>query len=305
MNLREQRKHLLRRNKADVIFDCCNFLFLLLIFILIAYPLYFVVIASFSDPYLVEHGDVWLFPKGFTLMGYQKIFNEKRIWIGFRNSIIYTVLGVLVSLILTLPASYALSRDDLPGQKGLSFFCVFTMLFNGGLVATYYIVAHTLKLENTLAAMILPSAVSVYHLMIARTFMKTSIPAELREAAAIDGCDEAKFFFSVVLPLSKSLIATLVLMFGVLRWNSYVDALLYLTEASRFPLQTIIKELLLAADSLQQFDSGTSSNILNQQQIATLMRYSVILVCNIPIIIVYPLIQKFLVKGVLLGAVKE
>ncbi len=304
MKKRRRNHNAIRRTRADVVFDVFNTVLMLLVLICIAYPLYFVVLASVSDPYLVEAGEVWLWPKGINLIGYTKVLSDERVWTGLRNSAIYTLLGVAVSLAITLPASYALSRRDLPFVRGISFFCVFTMLFNGGLVATYYIVAHLLKLENTLAAMILPGAVSVYHLMMARTFMQTNIPIELREAAQMDGCGDTRFFLTIVLPMSTSLIATLVLMFSVVRWNSYVDALLYLTEARRFPLQTVIKEILLADDATQQFDSGTGSNIITQQQIVTLVKYSVVLICNIPVVVIYPLVQKYLVKGILVGAVK-
>lgn len=304
MKTAKKNPNAIKRTQADAVFDVFNTIFMIFVLVIIAYPLYFVVLASVSDPYLVEAGEVWLWPKGINLIGYKKVLGDARVWTGLRNSALYTVLGVAASLAITLPAAYALSRKDLPFVRGISFICVFTMLFNGGLVATYYMVAHLLKLENTLTAMILPSAVSVYHLMVARTFMQTNIPIELREAAQVDGCGETRFFLTVVLPLSTSLIATLVLMFSVIRWNSYVDALLYLTEARRFPLQTVIKEILLADDATQQFDSGTGSNIITQQQIVTLVKYSVILICNIPVVIIYPLVQKYLVKGILVGAVK-
>ena len=293
-----------KRMKADLTIDIIIYLCLFLILLIVAYPLYFIIIASFSDPYQTNLGEVWLYPKGFTLQGYEKVYNETRIWTGFKNSALYTVVGVCISLFLTLPAAYTLSRRELPGKRFLNFFCVFTMLFNGGLVSTYLIVSQTLHLENTFAAMVLPSAVSVYHLMVAKSFMQTNIPEELREAAAIDGCGEFRFFIQIAMPLCVSLISTLVLMFAIMRWNSYVDALLYLSDASRFPLQTVVKDFLMTMEGAQGFTSGQGSNIISETQMANLTKYVIIIICNLPLIIIYPLIQKFLVKGMLGGAIK-
>lgn len=290
------------RSRADIVFDVFNYSFLCIVFFIVAYPLYFIVIASVSNPSLVTLGEVWWFPKGFNLLGYARVFQEPRIWTGYRNSGTYTVLGVLVSLSLTLPAAYALSRRDLPGRRALTLFTVFTMLFNGGMISTFIIVTRTLQMENTLWAMILPTAMSTYHLIIARTFMESNIPMELHEAASIDGCSDFRFFFQMVLPLSGALIATLVLMFGVMRWNSFFDALLYLTQQKRFPLQVILRELLVQESMANDTSAGTTA--IAQRQMADLIKYSIIIVSNIPVIVAYPFIQRFLVKGVLIGAIK-
>lgn len=290
------------RSKEDKAFDIANTTLLVLILIIVAYPLYFVIIASFSDPLMTNSGKVWFIPRGITLKGYEKVFEESRIWQGFFNSVIYTVLGVIAALTATLPAAYTLSRKNFVGRKVFSFIYVFTMLFSGGMVSTYLIVTRTLGQENTIWAMILPQAVSAYYLIIARTFMESSVPEELRESAHIDGCSEFRFFFKIVLPLSIALIATLVLMFGVLRWNSYTDALLYLTEPDRFSLQVILRELLIQETMSQAMDDGASQ--VAKAQMADLLKFSIIIVSSIPLIMVYPFIQKYLIRGMLVGAIK-
>jgi len=294
--------NVITKTRGDRVFDFFNYLFLGTVFLCVAYPLYFIVIASVSNPALVSTGEVWLYPKGLNFLGFQRVFQESRVWLGYRNSSLYTVGGVLVSLSLTLPAAYSLSRRDLPGRSALTIFTIITMLFNGGMISTFIVVTKTLQLENTIWAMILPTAMSTYHLIIARTFMTSSIPTELHEAASIDGCNDFRFFFSMVLPLSGSLIATLVLMFGVMRWNSYFDALLYLTKQDRFPLQVFLRELLIQQSMANDTSSGADA--IAQRQMADLIKYGIIIVSNVPVIVAYPFIQKYLVKGVLVGSIK-
>mgnify|MGYP001405480405 CR=1 FL=1 len=274
---------------------------LLIVFLLVAYPLYFIIIASISDPSKVSLGEVWLIPKDITLSGYQLIFENEQIWTGYKNTIFYTVVGTFFNLLFTLPAAYALSRKDLIGRNLFMYIIVFTMFFSGGLIPTYLLV-QDLGLYNTFWAMVLPTAVSAWNLIIARTFFQTNIPKELEEAAEMDGCSDMQFFIRIVLPLSKAIIAVMGLFYAVSHWNEFFNALIYLKDQERFPLQLILRDILIQT----QFE-GQSSGIGAEQaaEQANLIRYGVIIVASVPVLILYPFIQKYFVKGVMLGAIKD
>ncbi|WP_342042406.1 carbohydrate ABC transporter permease [Bacillus sp. OTU2372] len=290
------------KSKEDKIFDTINFIFLTLICLAVLYPLYFVVIASISNPDLVYNGSVWLLPKEITFEGYKRIFSDPKIWLGYKNTIIYTVLGTAVQLSLTLMAAYALSRKDLYGKSFFMLMILFTMFFSGGLIPTYLVVKD-LGMLNTMWAMIIPKAIAVWNLIVARSFFESSIPNELLEAGKIDGCSNTRFFLKIVLPLSKPIIAVMVLFYAVGNWNSYFDALIYLNDESLYPLQLILRNILIQNQLSVQMLSDLD-NLAAQQHVGEIIKYGVIIVAAIPLLIVYPFVQKYFVKGVLIGGVK-
>ncbi|WP_413467525.1 carbohydrate ABC transporter permease [Metabacillus niabensis] len=286
-----------------MIFDLFIYVICAIVFLIIAYPLYFVVIASVSDSTLVSTGKVLLFPKGFSLFGYQEIFQDARIWIGYKNTMIYSLLGTFVNLLLTLPAAYVLSRKEFRARRILMFFFVFTMFFNGGLIPTYLLMKD-LQLIDTMWVFIIPFSVNVFNLIITRTFFETNIPNELYEAASIDGCNHFTFFLKVVMPLSKAVVSVIGLYYLVWHWNDFFTGLIYIRDYSLQPLQIVLRDILL---SNQVFAEGAGSGGAAggyAQRYADQIKYGVIIISTLPILIVYPFIQKYFEKGVMIGSVK-
>ncbi|MCG8499536.1 MAG: carbohydrate ABC transporter permease [Firmicutes bacterium] len=271
------------------------------VLVIILYPIYFVVIASFSDSAAVASGQVWLWPKGFTLDGYNELLKHKDVWIGYRNTIMYTVTGTVIGLFVNLTAAYALSRKDLVGRKFLMLLFVFTMFFNGGLIPTFLTVKQ-FGLYNTFLVMVLPFSVSVYNIIVARTFFQNVIPSDLWDQARIDGCGNIRYFIQIVLPLSKAIISVLGLWIAVGMWNSYFNALIYLKNSELHPLQLVLRNILITNNMQTALGSGEAAQVA--LRLANLMRYSVIVVSILPIMCVYPFIQKYFNKGVMIGAVK-
>ena len=293
-----------RKTRQDVIFDVVVGVISFLFFIVAAYPLYLVIIASFSDPEAVSMGKVLLAPVGFSLRGYQYIFKNPDIWMGYANTILYTVVGTVAGTMITLLAAYALSRDDLPGRGIIIKLMLFTMFFNGGMIPTY-LVMKTLHLTNTRFILVLMGMFVVYNMIIARTFFATNIPKELLEAAFIDGCGNTRFFFSIVMPLSKAIIAVIALYIGIMYWNSYFTALIYVTKRDYFPLQLILREILVLGQTLAQGGDGVDIEaVLEMQKISETIKYGVIIVSMLPVMMIYPFIQKYFVQGVMIGSVK-
>ena len=299
------RKHGIKKlSRDDLIYEVFTKLFLVIVMVLILYPLYFVLVASFSDPIYVNSGEMLFWPKGFTLLGYQRVFKDSRIWIGYRNTIFYTVLGTGLGLAATTMAAYSLSRKDLPGRKIIMFLFIFTMYFQGGMIP-YYLVVKGLGLVNSRILMILSGAVSVYNIIITRSFLEANIPGELKDAASIDGCGNVRFFWQMVLPLSKAVIAVIALYLAVSYWNSYFNAMIFLTDTNKYPLQLFLRQILLTVSESVSVDSGLDPTALIQlQQMGQVIKYGVIVVSTVPIICVYPFIQKYFVKGVMIGSVK-
>lgn len=276
-----------------------------LMFLLLAvcvYPLYFVVIASFSKPELISTGKVIFFPRGFTMMGYEKIFQDSMIFRAFFNSVFYTVVGTLINLVVTLPAAYALSRKDLVGRRPIMIFFIVTMYFNGGMIPTYLLVQN-LGLYNNPIVLLVCTALVVYNMIIARSFFENTIPYEMLEAARIDGCSNTRFFLTIVLPLSKTMIAVIALYYGVQHWNSYMNALLYIDDQEWKPLQLILRELLISTQAMSSMLQGSES-VEEQQDLTSIMQYGIIVVSTLPMMVVFPFVQKYFVKGVMIGAVK-
>ncbi|MCI5647832.1 MAG: carbohydrate ABC transporter permease [Fusicatenibacter sp.] len=299
-------KKKMKRCKEDVIFDTVVFIILTIILFITAYPLYWVIISSISDPSAVSSGDVLLRPVGFTLKGYAEVFKNSSVMRGFVNSVIYTVCGVMVNLIVTLPTAYALSRNNFTGNKPITFFYMVTMFFGGGLIPTYLVVKN-LYLLNTMWALILPGCLSVYNMIVARTFFKSNISEELYEAAEIDGCTQGRFFFKIALPLSKAIIAILVLYYGVGHWNSYFSALVYISDKQKYPLQLVLRNILITNETALSQTATTAearAAMKEKQELVNVMKYSLIIISSIPVMVMYPLVQKHFVKGVMIGSVK-
>jgi putative aldouronate transport system permease protein len=295
------KKSKIKKSRKDKVFQVFLYLISGLILVVVLYPLFFVVIASFSDPSYVASGKVWLYPKGITLDGYKELLRHKEIWIGYRNTILYTVVGTLVGVVINVFAAYALSRKDLVGRKFFTFMFVFTMFFNGGLVPTFLTIKD-FNLYNTFTVMVIPFSVSVYNIIVARTFFQNSIPEDLYDAAKIDGCGNLGYFFKIVIPLSKAILAVIGLWTAVGMWNSYFNALIYIKDASKYPLQLILRNILITNNLQMSFGSGEAMQIA--LRLSNLMRYSVIIVATVPIMCCYPFVQKYFNKGVMIGAVK-
>lgn len=290
----------IKRSKSDLIFDIVIYTIGVLLIFVIAYPLYFVVIASFSGPSAVAGGNVWLWPKAVTLEGYKRVFETEEIWLGYRNTIAFTVVGTLISLLFTLPAAYSLSRKDLVGRKGFMLFFTITMFFNGGLIPTYMVV-QSFGLLDTFWVIVLPFSVSVYNLIVCRTFFMSGVPSDLLEAAQLDGCSNFRFFFTIVIPISKALIAVIALYCIVGQWNQYFTSLVYTRDPDLRPLQLVLREILLQ-NQTKADTAGVGTNEL--QRIADVMKYGVIIVSTLPVLVFYPFIQKYFNQGVMLGSLK-
>ena len=288
-----------KRSKQDKVFIVCNYIVALFFLIICFYPLYFILIASFSNPGLVSAGKVWLYPKKITLDGYKMMLGKTEIWRGYANTILYTVIGTFINLVFTISAGYALSRRSLPFRKAINMFFLLTMFINGGLVPTYLLMSK-LHLVNTFAIMVLMGGVNVWNFIICRTFFESNIPSELLEAAKIDGCSELTFFFKIVLPLSKAILEVMTLFFAVGHWNGYYNALIYLRDENRYPLQLVLRNLLLTTQLAPEVSDSGMAQLLNLQS----MKYGFIVVASVPVLVLYPFIQKYFVKGVMVGSVK-
>nr|WP_223068654.1 carbohydrate ABC transporter permease [Paenibacillus caui] len=287
---------------SDKLLEILLYVCAAVILIVLVYPLFFIVIASFSDPSAVANGQVWFFPKGFTLDGYKELLRHDNIWIGYRNTILYTVVGTAIGLTVNISAAYALSRKDLVGRKWISLFFIFTMFFSGGLIPTFLTIQE-FHLYNTFLVMVLPFSVVVFDIIVARTFFQTSIPGDLWEAAQIDGCGNLRYFVQIVLPLSKAVISVLGLWIAVGYWNSYFNALIYLKNQNLYPLQLILRNILITNQMQSNMGSGEAAAVA--LRLANMMRYSVIIISTIPIMCIYPFVQKYFNQGVMIGAVKE
>ncbi len=285
----------------DRIFGAAVIVLSIAVVILIAYPLYFVVIASISNSNLVNQGAVTLWPKDIRFYGYEQILQDKRIWTGYANTIIYVVVGTLLNMAITMPAAYALSRKDFKARDVVMFYFVFTMFFNGGLVPTYMTVS-SLHLISTKTILIIFVAINTYNLIIARTFIANSIPDDLYEAAILDGCSHFKYFFFVVLPLSKAVISVLTLYYAVFHWNDYFNALIYNSKEQNVPLQIVLRQILLLNQAFASGNGGVQGGY--GQSSADQVKYAVLIVSTLPILCVYPFVQKYFEKGVMIGAVK-
>ena len=292
----------IRQSKGDRIFDAVNLTLMTLLMLIVLYPLVYILSASISNPDLVNRGEIWLLPKGITFEGYIRVFQDNEIMIGYRNTIFYTVAGTIVNLFFTLTAAYALSKRELKGRSIFMFFFAFTMYFSGGMVPTYLLMRN-LNLINTYFVLIICGAVSTSNLIISRTFFANGVPQDIEEAAFIDGCSPIRAFIVIVLPLSKALIGVMALYYGVGQWNAYFNAMIYLTDAELYPLQLVLRGILLTTEATLESGSDPET-LMAQQRLGEVIKYGVIVVSALPAMIAYPFVQKNFVKGVMIGSLK-
>jgi ABC-type glycerol-3-phosphate transport system permease component len=293
-----------RSTGQDIVYNTLSFLLVGVFFVGVLYPLYFTVIASVSSPYEVYLGNVVFFPRGFSLAGYKRIYEYRDIWVGYGNSLIYAALGTLGSVLVTLMAAYPLSRKDFRGRSAFMVYFVFSLYFGGGLIPTYLVV-RSLGLLNTRAVMIVPSLIAVWNIIIARTFIRSNVPYELFESAEMDGCSHFTYFVKVLLPLSKALIAVLALFSFAGFWNAFFNALIYLRDRDLYPLQLVLRDILMAqATATAEAMFVDVKDEAERRALADLMKYGTIIVASAPLLIAYPFVQKHFVKGVLIGSLK-
>jgi len=305
---KNKKKSPIKETTADKIFLIFVYIFLITSLILVLYPLIYVISASVSSPHYVNSGEMVLLPKGFTLDGYRLIFQNQDLWRGYLNTIYYTLLGTSINLIVTIPCAYALSRPEFYGKKFFTFFMLVTMFISGGLIPTFLLVKN-LGMLNTVWALVLPGATSVFNIVVTRTFFQSNIPREMEEAAIVDGCSDFYLFIKIILPLSTPIIAVMALFFGVGHWNSWFSALIYISDRSRFPLQLILREILVLNDMFSMPEASTMNNSMaefmhSRQQLTQVIQYGVMIVATLPIIMIYPFLQKYFVKGVMIGSLK-
>ncbi|OXM14282.1 carbohydrate ABC transporter permease [Paenibacillus herberti] len=297
----------IKESKGDRVFLIANYIYLTIALIIVAYPLIYIMSASISNPQYVGSGEMWLFPKDITFEGYKRVFQEEKIWSGYLNTIIYTVLGTALSLAITLPAAYAMSRKDFFGRNFFMGMFMVTMFFSGGLIPSYLLVKD-LNMVNTIWAIIVPGAASIYNIIVTRTFFMSTIPRELEEAAQIDGASTTRLFFTVIIPLSMPIIAVMALFYGVGQWNSYFSALIYLNDETKYPLQMILRQILvlqqMSAETGSIVEASTAEALSDKAEIAALVKYAVIIIATLPIIAIYPFLQRYFVQGVMIGSVK-
>lgn len=290
-----------RKISGDTVFRIINGILLGIMALIVLYPLYFIIIASFSSPEAVLAGKVVLFPVDINFDGYLKILARQDIWRGYLNTIIYTVLTVILALAVTVPAGWALSRKTLPGKKLWMVYFIIPMFFGGGLIP-FYNVMSSLGLVNTIWAVILPSILSVWNLFMTKTFFESSISDGLIEAAKIDGAGQFRIFFSIVIPLSKAILAVMALYYAVGQWNSYFNAMIFLQDETLYPLQLVLKEILIASESTV---GGSGETILEQFRLANQLKYVSVIVSSLPVLCLYPFVQKYFAQGVMIGSLKE
>ncbi|MEG0757684.1 MAG: carbohydrate ABC transporter permease [Raoultibacter sp.] len=285
----------------DHVFDIFILTLVTLVMLIILYPLLYIVSASFSDPQAVASGEMLLFPMGLTLEGYEKIFSNQEIWHAFGNSVLYTVVGTSLNLVMTILAAFPLSRKDLRGRKALSVLFTFTMYFSGGMIPLFLMVK-TLGLYNTMWSLILPGVISVYNMIVMRSFFENSIPSDLMEASRIDGCTDFSYLLRIVLPLSTPILAVMVLFYGSAHWNQFFSAIIYLRKSEMYPLQVVLRNILLK--NIIPPEMLNEVSMMGNMQAGEIIKYGLIIVSSIPMLIIYPFIQKYFVKGLMLGAVK-
>lgn len=300
----ERREERARRNvrmsRGDRIFGLVNAALLWIVSIIMLYPLLYVVACSFSDPLSVVQSKITLLPQGATLAAYERVFRNEMIMSGYKNTLVYTLLGTAINVVITLMTAYPLSRPDLVGKKAVNSMIAFTMLFSGGMVPTFLVVKD-LGLMDSVWAIVLPGAMSAWNMFIVKNYYMTSIPRELIEAADVDGASDIRAYLSIVTPLSAPIVAVMVLYYGVGHWNAYFDALLYLRDKARYPLQLVIRTFFTASDYAEQGGgSGDTAMLLINET----MKYALIVIASAPILCLYPLLQRYFIKGVMLGAIK-
>ena len=299
---------IIKESRVDRIFNFFNVLLLSALLFVIAYPLYFIIIASFSDPTYISLGQVMFIPRGVSWDGYKHVLKYKEVWVGYRNTILYTSLGTLVNLCVTLPAAYSLSRNDFRGKGLFTAMFMIPMFFGGGLIPTYLLYTQTLHINDTIWVMVIPGATGLMQMVVARTFFNSNVPQELRESAVIDGCSNFRLFFQIVLPLSTAIIAVQALQTAVGHWNAFFNGMMYLSDRGGRelkPLQLILRDILISTQvTTEQLEMADLTDRQEFFRLVEQLKYALIIVSVIPILIVYPFAQKHFVNGVLIGAIK-
>ena len=307
---KKKKSEFARASIGDKTFIIVVIFLILLVTVICVYPLWFTVAASFSDPYAVYGGNVKLWPVDFTLEGYQLILENKEIWRGYGNAIFYTVFGTMFNMFLTIPTAYVLSKKQLYGRGLISTLFVIAMYFSGGMIPNY-ILMNQLHLVNTKWILIIVNGISVYNVIITRTYFQNSIPETLYEAAKIDGADEFKNFFKIALPLCKPILAVITLYYAVAHWSDYFNAMIYVTDSKLQPLQVVLQQILIynktAYNELAQeaTDGALIMDLARRSYLSTVIKYAIVFVASAPMLIIYPFIQKYFVKGIMIGSLKE
>ncbi len=292
-----KKQNRIKGSRSDVVYYVICGIILVLLALIVIYPLYYVVIASFSDPDAVINGDVWLYPIKVTGEGYVQLFNNDEVWRGYFNTLCYTVLGTLFNIALTIPAGWALSRDYLPFRKVIMPLLIITMFFGGGLIP-YVVVCRALGLYENPLILIIGGGVSVYNVFMCKSYFESNVPKEVLEAAMMDGAGEVRTFFDIVLPLAKSIVSVMILFYAVAHWNNYIDAYIFNIDSDFYPLQTVLNELI------NSNTGGQGDVVLEQMRVATEIKFTSIIVATLPILVVYPLVEKHFDQGVLVGSFK-
>lgn len=293
----------IKEPRGDRIFGAVVFVIVTLLMLIVLYPLVYVLSCSVSSPTAVGAGEVVLLPKGFTLMGYRRVFQEPDILLGYKNTLFYTIIGTAINLFVTVPAGYMLSKKEVPGRNLFMFLFMFTMYFSGGMIPSFLLVK-SLHLYDTRAVLVILGAFSTYNCIICRTFF-AALPHELEEAAAIDGCSTVRTFIQIVLPLSQALLGVMVLYFAVGHWNSYFNAMIYVNNEKYKPLQLILRRILILEQaSSNMMEGGGDEYAAEQFKLKELIKYSVIVVSSLPVLVLYPFLQKYFAQGVMIGSIK-
>ena len=296
-----RKHHPIRDTLGDRLFYAVCYLITALFMLAVLYPLVYILSASFSSADAITSGRMWLYPVDFSLVGYKYILKYDAIWLGYRNTLFYTFAGTLINVAMTMTCAYGLSRRGMRGRRFFTMLFTFTMIFSGGMIPNSLLMKN-LKILNTVWCMLLPGAISAYNLIVAKTFIENSIPGDLLEAARIDGCSDVRFFFSIVLPLSKAILAVLLLMYAAAHWNAYFNAFLYLTDKKLYPLQIFLRQILVQSNmSADMLDPEAMAQMQTLQQI---LKYAVIVVSTAPMLCLYPFVQKYFRQGVMIGSIK-
>lgn len=302
-HLHDKVKTDIKPTKGDRILDCIIIGLLVIIAVVAFYPLYLVLICSFSDPAYISSGDVWLIPRGINFDAYKILLDTKEIWVGYRNSLFYTVVGTTLQMIVTTAAGFAVSRKTLPGRRILMFFFLFPLYFSGGLIPTYLVIKDA-GMINTVWSLIVPVMVGYYNLILARNYFENSIPEELYESASVDGASIIRYFFQFAIPLAVPVLAVMVLNFALGHWNKYFDAMIYISNDNIQTLQVFIKRITMQATSSLDGGMTNAEALVEQIRQKQLLKYAVVIVSTVPMILLYPFIQKYFVQGIMMGAVK-
>lgn len=299
-----QKAFMIRASREDKVFTVVTYTLATLALVVALYPLLYAVSASFSSPLSVVKGEVWLLPRGFTFDAFKKVIRNDNLWLGYYNTILYTAVGTLINLVMTVMGAYPLSKRDLCGRNGVVILLTMTMFFSGGLVPNFLLIRN-LGLYNTFWVMVLPGAISVHNLLIMRNYFQNSVSAELCEAACIDGCSNAGTLIHIILPVSKSILAVMTVFYAVAHWNSYFNAMIYLNDRSRYPLQLVLREILLMGANTGFEQTGdVVVNTVDELLSFETLKFAVIIVASVPMLILYPSLQKYFAKGVMVGAIK-